>query len=95
MDEVAVDRVRTTDHGEIRDWVVRHAGRPSVEAGTQGDGDIGRLRIDFAGRRPAAHLRPVGWDPWFAKFEAQGLALVYEPHAAVGTADTFCMFIKR
>ena len=57
----------TTNHDEIRKWVEKRGGTPTVVKGTEGRDGEGILRIDFA--EPDDKLEPVSWDEVFETFE--------------------------
>jgi len=72
----------TTDVDEIREWATPHGGKPAAVAGTGKKGhDLGMLRLMFPDSKFAddENLREVTWDQWAEAFEANGLALVYDP----------------
>jgi hypothetical protein len=85
----------TTDHDEIRRWVEEHGGKPAVVRGTGSDDDPGILRIDFPGGAGEEQLEPVDWDEWFRKFDAAGLAFLYQEEKASGDDSTFFKLVKR
>jgi hypothetical protein len=66
----------TTSHEQIRRWAEERGGRPVRVEGTGGDGDGGLLRIDFG--EPEENLEPIDWDEWFATFDEDRLAFLYE-----------------
>jgi hypothetical protein len=66
----------TTDHAEIRAWVDSHGGRPSHVTDTASGGDEGILRIDFGDQDEG--LEEISWDDWFAAFEENKLAFLYQ-----------------
>jgi hypothetical protein len=61
---------RTSDHGEIRGWVERKHGRPSI-AGS------GVLRIDFG--KPEENLRETDWNEFFKIFDSSNVDFLYDP----------------
>lgn len=66
----------TTDHETIRKWAEARGGTPSqVKASGDGKGP-GILRLDFGEKDEG--LEPIAWDDFFEKFDASGLALLYE-----------------
>jgi hypothetical protein len=76
----------TTDHDEIRKWVEKHGGRPSMVK-TGGEGGI--LRIDFG--KPEESLEEVGWDEFFRVFDENELAFLYQAEGD----SRFNKFISR
>jgi hypothetical protein len=85
----------TTDHDEIRQWVESHDGKPATVRGTAGDGDAGVLRIDFPGGAGSDELEQIDWDSWFEKFDAEGLAFLYQAEKASGEDSTFFKLVNR
>jgi hypothetical protein len=85
----------TSDHEEIRRWVEEHDGSPARVRETGGEGDLGVLRIDFPGGAGEDQLEHVSWEEWFAAFEENDLALVYQEHKASGEDSTFAKLIDR
>ena len=86
----------TTDHDEIRRWVEEHDGRPVTVRGTEGKGDdAGVLRIDFPGGAGEDQLEHVSWDDWFAKFDENDLAFLYQEEKASGEDSTFFKLVSR
>jgi hypothetical protein len=90
----------TTDHDEIRSWVEQHGGVPATVKGTaegsgEGSGEAGVLTIDFPGGAGEDRLEHIGWDDWFAKFEENGLAFLYQPQKADGGDSTFFKLVRR
>jgi hypothetical protein len=85
----------TTDHDEIRSWAEKHGGNPASVVGTA-DGDAaGVLRIDFPGGAGSDELEHITWDEWFAKFDEEGLAFLYQEHKASGEDSTFFKLVNR
>jgi alkylation response protein AidB-like acyl-CoA dehydrogenase len=89
------DTRKTTDHDEIRRWVEEHGGRPARVRGTGDGDDPGVLRIDFPGGAGDDGLEPISWDEWFRKFDAEGLALLYQEQKAGGDDSTFAKLVSR
>jgi hypothetical protein len=86
----------TTDHDEIRRWVEEHDGKPATVKGTESGGDdAGVLRIDFPGGTGQDQLKHIGWDDWFAKFDDNGLAFLYQEEKASGEDSTFFKLVQR
>jgi hypothetical protein len=85
----------TTDHDEIRQWVESHDGKPATVRGTGDNGDVGVLRIDFPGGAGSDELEQIDWDTWFEKFDAEGLAFLYQQEKASGEDSTFFKLVNR
>ncbi|MEO9246899.1 hypothetical protein ABDK96_04320 [Citricoccus nitrophenolicus] len=85
----------TTDHDEIRRWVEEHDGQPASVTGTEGSEEAGVLRIDFPGGAAEDQLEHISWEDWFAKFEQEGLAFLYQEEKADGSDSTFFKLVSR
>jgi hypothetical protein len=86
----------TTDHDEIRRWVEEHDGRPVTVRGTEkGGDDAGVLRIDFPGGAGGDQFEEISWDDWFAKFDDNDLAFLYQEEKASGEDSTFFKLVSR
>ncbi len=85
----------TTDHEEIRKWVEDHRGKPASVKGTEGGDAAGVLRIDFPGGAGEDQLEHIDWDEWFAKFDENGLAFLYQSQKADGSDSTFFKLVRR
>jgi hypothetical protein len=84
----------TTDHDTIRRWAEERGGRPATVTGTEsGDEEAGILRIDF--QDPDDRLEEISWDDWFAKFEEENLAFLYQDEKKDGETSTFFKLLKR
>jgi len=83
----------TTDHDEIRKWVEEHDGAPATV--NTGDDEVGVLRIDFPGGAGEDRLRHIDWNEWFAKFDKEGLAFLYQEQKANGDDSTFFKLVQR
>jgi hypothetical protein len=92
---VASESRTTTDHDEIRSWVEEHDGKPASVKGTDSGDSAGVLRIDFPGGAGQGHLEHISWDDWFAKFEDNGLAFLYQEQKASGEDSTFFKLVNR
>jgi len=85
----------TTDHDEIRNWVEEHDGAPATVRGTAEGDEPGVLRIDFPGGAGSDELERIDWDEWFAKFEENDLAFLYQDHKSSGEDSTFFKLVSR
>ena len=92
---MASESKTTTDHDEIRRWVEEHDGQPATVRGTASEGEAGVLRIDFPGGAGEDQLEHIPWEEWFAKFDENGLAFLYQQQKASGEDSTFFKLVKR
>lgn len=81
----------TQDHDEIQQWAERRGAKPGEVASTEGKGGPGILRIMFpkAPHHNDDALKEISWDEFFEKFDASGLALVYQEQTAEGAESNF------
>jgi hypothetical protein len=63
--------------------------------GTEDGGEAGVLRIDFPGGTGRDVLEHISWDEWFAKFDEESLAFLYQEHKASGEDSTFFKLVRR
>jgi hypothetical protein len=68
----------TIDHDTIRKWVQKHGGCPAHVKSTGDKNDPGILRIDFPGFSGQKTLEEISWEQFFAAFEDNELAFVYQ-----------------
>ena len=92
---MASEAATTTDHDEIRRWVEEHDGKPASVRGTEGGDAAGVLRIDFPGGAGTDDLEHISWEDWFAKFEEENLAFLYQKQKASGEDSTFFKLVSR
>jgi hypothetical protein len=85
----------TTDHESIRRWVEERGGRPARVKGTGSNGDPGLLRIDYPGFGGDESLEPISWDDFFAGFEANKLAFLYQEETKEGDETRFSKLVNR
>ncbi len=81
----------TQDHDEIRQWAESRGAVPAEVASTERNGQTGILRIEFPKAKNAndSALKEISWDEFFEKFDASGLALVYQEQTAEGEQSNF------
>lgn len=84
----------TTDHDEIRTWAEARNAKPVSVAGTGSDDDPGVLRFDLPGYDEDG-LEELNWDDFFATFEENNLALLYQEETAGGEQSNFNKFVRR
>jgi hypothetical protein len=77
----------TTSHEVIRAWAEERGGVPATVEGTEHGDHLGVLRLDFGGDSDS--LRHVGWDEWFATFDARSLNFIYQEERKDGNQSTF------
>jgi hypothetical protein len=53
------------------------------------------LRIDFPGGAGEDRLDHISWEDWFAKFEEENLAFLYQEEKAGGEDGTFFQLVSR
>jgi len=92
---MASETATTTDHDEIRRWVEDHDGKPASVRGTESGDAAGVLRIDFPGGAGTDDLEHISWEDWFAKFEEENLAFLYQKQKASGEDSTFFKLVSR
>jgi len=83
----------TTNHDEIRQWVEKRGGRPAAVSETGGDGDAGILRVDFGDEDEG--LEEISWDEFFATFDENNLAFLYQEETSEGSESRFNKFVSR
>ena len=87
---------QTTDHEEIKRWAESRGAQPATIQGTANkDEDAGLLRFDFPGGASNPPLKPVSWDAFFEKFDAEKLVMIYQDEKADGEGSTFCKFVSK
>ncbi len=81
----------TQDHDEIRQWAESRGAIPAEVASTETKGQTGILRIEFPKAKNAndSALKEISWEEFFEKFDASGLALVYQELTADGEQSNF------
>lgn len=85
----------TTDHETIQQWAEARGAVPSAVKGTGGEDEPGIIRLDFPGYSGQGKLEPISWDDWFAKFDENELALLYQEETAEGEQSNFNKLVKR
>jgi hypothetical protein len=90
MEHMALSKT-TQDHDEIQQWAESRGAIPAEVASTERKGQTGILRFEFPGAKNAndSALKEISWDEFFEKFDASGLALVYQEKTAAGQKSNF------
>jgi hypothetical protein len=78
----------TKDHDVIRRWAEERGAVPATVPGTEHDGRLGVLRLDFPGYG-GERLEHVSWDDWFRSFDERDLEFVYQEHLKSGQKSNF------
>lgn len=87
------DAQTTTDHAAIRKWAESRGGHPATVKGTGKADKAGVLRFDFG--KPEDSLEEISWDEFFAKFDENGLALLYQDKIKDGSTSRFFKLVNR
>src|SRR5947209_13135285 len=85
----------TTNHDEIRKWAEARGGKPSTVKRTEGNDEVGVLRIDFPGYSGQDSLEEISWDDFFAKFDEKNLAFLYQDKTSSGEESRFFKLVSR
>jgi len=85
----------TTDHEQIRKWVEERGGHPARVKGTDDGGEGGLLRIDYPGFSGEGSLEEITWDEFFAAFDENKLAFLYQENLESGETSRFSKLIDR
>jgi hypothetical protein len=74
----------TWDHREIKKWVEKHGGKPSIFNDPNAGADKLGIRIDFQGKsdekfmNDAVQTKEVTWVDFFKIFDKRNLAFIYK-----------------
>ena len=85
----------TTNHDEIRRWVEERGGFPARVKETDNQGEGGVLRIDYPGFTGEQRLERIGWEEFFAAFDENKLAFLYQDETKDGKESRFSKLIDR
>lgn len=87
----------TSDHGTIRRWAEERGAKPACVKDTDGQGDTGRVRLEFLGYSSSndESLQQISWEEFFQKFDERRLALVYQDKTAGGERSNFNKLVSR
>jgi hypothetical protein len=89
------DSTRTINHDEIRAWIESRHGRPATVADAhRNEEKAGLLRVDMPGGPSNPHLEPLSWEDFFARFDDENLAFIYQDETAAEESP-FCKFVSR
>ena len=90
------DTKTTTDHDEIRRWADERGGRPVRVPGVFGKvADATDLRIDFLFDKYDDDLEQITWEDFFAQFDRETMALVYQTETEGGAMSRFGRIVRR
>lgn len=86
----------TTNHNEIRKWIIDHGGVPACTEGREPPREnVGVLRVLFEGQQVSEKLVRMEWDEFFTKFDQAHLAFFYEEDIPDGKKNNYYKFISR
>ncbi|HET6669696.1 MAG TPA: hypothetical protein VFH15_05635 [Pyrinomonadaceae bacterium] len=85
----------TIDHEEIRNWVEERGGKPARVKSTGKGAGGGLLRIDYPGFTGEDSLEEITWDEFFAAFDENNLAFLYQDETKDGKESRFSKLIDR
>jgi len=86
----------TTDIEEIKKWAEAREGKPSRVKGTEsGKKNDGVLRINFPGYSGEDTLEEISWDDWYAVFQENDLAFLYQEKTAKGEESRFFKLVSN
>ena len=85
----------TIDHDEIRNWVEERGGFPARVKETDKQGKGGVLRIDYPGFAGEERLEKISWEEFFAAFDQNKLAFLYQNQLESGETSRFSKLIDR
>ncbi len=80
--------LETRSHDVIRQWAETRKAVPSSVLGSEHDGHLGVLRLNFPGYG-GGKLVEVSWDDWFKAFDARDLSFIYQETKRDGTQSNF------
>jgi hypothetical protein len=92
---MAAESKTTIDHDEIRNWVEGRGGNPARVKGTEKEGSVGLLRIDYPGFSGEDTLEPITWDEFFVGFDDNNLAFLYQDETKDGKESRFSKLVDR
>lgn len=95
MSATSAESKVTTNHDEIRQWVEARGGRPAHVKGTEDKKGAGLLRIDYPGFSGEDTLEAITWEEFFAAFDENNLAFLYQEQTKDGEESRFSKLIDR
>lgn len=78
----------TKEHEIIKKWAEARGGHPARVGGTERAG-AGVIRIQFPESEGPNELEPIAWDDFFAKFDENELAFLYQETTSEGQISRF------
>jgi hypothetical protein len=92
--------ITTTDHQEIKNWIISHKGHPQIIDHNDATGDMLGLRINFPGSNDESYgirsdSKNIDWDSFFKVFDEQSLAFEYDKNEKSESVIQNFRFIKR
>lgn len=78
----------TRSHEVIRAWAEARGARPTTAPGSEHEGRVGVLRLDFPGYGGES-LEEISWDAWFEPFDERDLVFLYQERKSDGSTSNF------
>lgn len=75
----------------IKAWAEKRGGTPAKVPGTDHDGHLGVMRIQFPGYG-GRKLEPTTWEAWAETMKARQLVFLYQEHMSSGSDSNFFHF---
>lgn len=85
----------TTNQTEIKNWVEERGGYPARVKGTETEDSAGLLRIDYPGFSGEDTLERITWEEFFAAFDKNDLAFLYQEETKEGEQSRFSKLVNR
>lgn len=78
----------TRNHEVIQHWAEERGAGPATVPGTEHDGRVGVLRLNFPGYG-GRELEEIDWEDWFETFDERELVFVFQEHKSDGSQSNF------
>jgi|SRR5579875_3775060 len=75
----------------IKHWAEERGGTPATVPGTEHDGHLGVMRIQFPGYGGKS-LQPATWEEWEKTIDARKLVFLFQEEMSNGNKSNFFMF---
>lgn len=85
----------TTDHEVIRNWIEERGGYPASVSDVGKQAEPSTLIIGFEDGTVPSDIQRLSWEEFFIRFEAGGLAFLYQDVTSSGKISRFAKFVRR